>query len=200
MVQTLETARLLLRPLTRDDLPFLAAMNADPVVARYLATGKPRPEAETRDWLEKTLRWYGEDGAGHLGIVLKEDGRLVGRCGLQPFEVEQGAEPARAWFGRGSAPTDARTAVVLELGYGLVPEAWGKGLASEASRRMREVGFSRGEPKLMSVIHADNAASIKVAEKNGFSWRGELDFGGRIFRRYQLTRAEWEALPPAQRP
>jgi RimJ/RimL family protein N-acetyltransferase len=188
----IETERLRLRPLTPDDFPFLAALNADPVVARYLATGKPRGEAATRDWFEKTMAWYGQDGTGHRGIVLKDGDRLVGRCGLQCMEVELDAVRPRAFFGRGSAPAGVRTEPVLELGYGLVQEMWGKGIASEASRRMRDEGFARGEAKLMSVIHAENVASIRVAEKNGLTLKSELEFIGRVFLRYEITRKQWE--------
>jgi len=192
MPAPIETERLWLRPLAPDDFPFLAALNADPVVARYLATGKPRGEAETRAWFEKTLAWYGEDGTGHRGIVLKDGGRLVGRCGLQCMEVELDVPRPRAFFGRGSASPGVRTEPILELGYGLIQEAWGKGIASEASRRMRDEGFARGEAKLMSVIHAENTASIRVAEKNGLSLVSELEFVGRVFLRYEITRREWE--------
>lgn len=195
MLATIETERLWLRPLTAADFPFLAALNADPVVARFLATGKPRGEAETRAWFDKTMGWYGEDGTGHRGVVLKDGDRLVGRCGLQRMEVELDAARPRAFFGRESVPQGMRTEPILELGYGLVPEAWGKGIASEASRRMRDEGFARGEAKLMSVIHEENTASIRVAVKNGLSLAGELDFMGRVFLRYQLTREQWQALP-----
>ncbi|HYV47221.1 MAG TPA: GNAT family N-acetyltransferase [Myxococcaceae bacterium] len=191
MLATIETERLRLRPLTPDDFPFFAALNADPVVSRYLATGKPRSEAETRAWFDKTLAWYGEDGTGHRGVVLKEGNRLVGRCGLQCMEVELDAARPRAFFGRGAVPPGVRTESILELGYGLVPDAWGKGIASEASRRMRDEGFARGEAKLMSVIRAENVASIRVAEKNGLSLAGELEFTGRVFLRYEITREAW---------
>src|SRR5262245_23603055 len=124
-IPVLETERLRLRRLTMDDLPFLAAWNADPVVARHLATGKPRSEEVTRAWLVETLDTYGADGTGQMGIVLKADGRLVGRTGLQWFEVEVDAERPRGFPGRGSAPPGVRTAPVLELGYVVAPELWG---------------------------------------------------------------------------
>lgn len=194
MVATIETERLRLRPLTLDDLPFLTAYNADPVVSKWLALGRPRTAAETREWFDKTLSWYAEDGTGHRGVVLKDGGRLIGRCGLQCMEVELDAIRPCAFWGRGSAPPGVRTEPILELGYGLVPEVWGRGLAGEASRRMRDEGFARGEAKLISIIHPENAPSIKVAVKNGLSLEGELEFMGRVFLYYELTRAAWERI------
>ena len=192
----METSRIAFRPLTWDDLPFFTALHADPVVARYLMSGKPRSEVETREWLERVMSWY-PDGLGHMGVVLKETGQLVGRCGLQYFEVEQGVRRARAFFGPGSAPAEVSTARVIEVGYTFHPSVWGRGLATEAALLMRDHGFARGEEQIMAVIHAENAASIRVAERIGLSHRGDLELSGRTFRRYQVTRAEWERLARA---
>ena len=57
---------------------------------------------------------------------------------------------------------------------------------------MRDEGFNpRAEPSLISLVHAHNLGSIRVAQKNGFALRGELEFFGRTFKRYEITRAEW---------
>lgn len=190
----LETRRLSFRPLTWSDLPFFTALHADPVVVRYLGHGRPRTEAETREWLELVMRSYAEDGSGHLGAVLKSDGRLVGRSGLQYFEIEVDAERPRAWFGRRSAPPEVKTEPVIEVGYTFHPDVWGQGLASEAALRMRDHGFARGETRIISVIHPENAPSIRIAEKNQLTYRGDLEMTGRTFRRYEITRAEWERI------
>ncbi|HEY8209907.1 MAG TPA: GNAT family N-acetyltransferase [Myxococcaceae bacterium] len=192
MSMPLETRRLTFRPLAWSDLPFFTALHADPAVARYLISGKPRTEAETRAWLETEMRWYAEDGAGHLGAVLKSDGRLIGRCGLQCFEIEVDAERPRAWFGPGSAPPGVKTMPMIEVGYTFHPEVWGQGLATEAARFMREQGFARGEPRIIAVIHPENQASIRVAEKTGLTHRSDLEFVGRTFRRYEISREAWE--------
>ena len=193
MQTTLETRRLTFRPLTWDDLPFFTALHGDPLVARYLITGKPRSAAETREWLATEMAWYREDGAGHMGAVLKATGQLVGRCGLQWFEVEVGdlARP-RAFFGRRSAPPGVGTVPQLEVGYTFHPGLWGQGLATEAAQFMRDQGFARGEERIIAVIRPENAASIRVAEKTGLSHGGDLELAGQRFRRYELTRAEWE--------
>ncbi len=190
---TLETDRLKLRRLTPGDLPFLVAYNADPVLMRYFPAGKKHGEAETRAALEKALRLYAEDDlVGPLGVSIKSEGdRLVGRCGLQWYEVEVGVERPRAYSGRGAAPPGVRTETVLELGYGLVPEVWGRGLATEAVLVVRDAAFGRGEARLMSVIHPENLPSIRVAERNGMALRGELEVMGEVFHRYELTREEW---------
>jgi RimJ/RimL family protein N-acetyltransferase len=196
MSTTLETRRLTFRPLIWEDLPFFTALHGNPLVARYLLTGKPRSAAETREWLKTEMGWYEADGAGHMGAVLKATGQLVGRCGLQWFEIEVGDLPwPRAFFGRRSAPAEVRTAPQLEIGYTFHPDLWGQGLATEAAHFMRDYGFARGEARIIAVIRPENAGSIRVAEKAGLSHRGDLEIAGQRFRRYEITRAEWEKRP-----
>lgn len=193
--QPLETDRLRLRPLTLDDLPFFVALHADDRVARNLGKGRPYAEPEVRDWLAKTMAWQQREGLGHLGIVLKRDGRLIGRCGLNCYEVETAGDQPRAFWGRDCAPRGTKTTPILELGYTLHPDTWGQGFATEASRLMRDRAFElRGEERLMSVIRADNAPSIRVAQRNGFAHRGGLVCFDRPFERYELSRAAWERL------
>lgn len=188
----ISTGRLRLRPLTWGDLPFLVLLHADPRVARYLGTGRPRSEAETREWLEGTITWQNEEQLGHLGVALREDEQLIGRCGLTCMELEQDAPLPRAFWGRGSAPLGVTTSATIELGYSFLPEVWGRGYATEAARRMRDEAFAvRGEPRLISLIRDDNLGSMRVAEKNGLALRGSVDFSGRVFLRYEITRVDW---------
>lgn len=55
-----------------------------------------------------------------------------------------------------------------EVGWGIDPELWGRGYASEAggasiAHALSTLGFARVVP----IIHPDNAPSIRVAEKLG---------------------------------
>src|SRR5690242_17990905 len=91
--QTLETERLLLRRITRDDLPFYTRIHADPEVARYLAHGNPRSVEETEHWVESVMNAYRELELGQLAVTRKSDGALLGRCGCSHLEVAVDAEP-----------------------------------------------------------------------------------------------------------
>jgi RimJ/RimL family protein N-acetyltransferase len=190
----IESQRLRLRPLTWDDLPFLVGLHADPEVSRFLGHGRPRSETETADWLTHTIEFQRE-GLGHLGVMVKGDDRLIGRCGLTCFEVEQGAEPPRGFWGRGSQPAGVVTTQVLELGYTLHRDAWGHGYATEAARRLRDEAFAaRGEERIVSFIFEGNHRSIRVAGRNGLVERGWVEIFGRQARRYEVTAAEWRRL------
>src|SRR5438552_18999550 len=85
----LESARLVLRRVTSDDLPFFTRLHALPEVAELLYPGgRPRSPEETAAWLRYTLASYEKLALGYLAVVRKEDGALIGRCGLMDMVVE----------------------------------------------------------------------------------------------------------------
>src|SRR5690349_18060444 len=101
----LETDRLVLRPLSWDDLPELEALDADPEVMRYL--DRPRTADAVR---ERTLARLdpGHDAMGLGYWAGAERGRFVGWWLLTP-----------------------KSPGVAEVGWRLHPWAWGRGLATE---------------------------------------------------------------------
>lgn len=192
----LETGRLLLRPIGWDDLAFFVAVHADPQVARTIGNGTPRSAQETRDLLERILDSYSQ-GVGHLAVVRRADGELIGRAGLTVYEVERspadGGTP-RAWWGAGAAPEGVDVRGELEVGYTLTRSAWGRGYATEAARAVRDHALEdRDAPFVMSLIYPQNGASIRVAEKNGMRPAGEVDSWGNRLRRFEVDRASWAA-------
>jgi len=127
----LESARLVLRRVTLGDLPFFTRIHALPEVARHLYPGgRPRSPDETAAWLRYTLVSYEKLALGYLAVVRKEDGALIGRCGLMDPVVESAAPGhgiRQGWFKREQAPADAALTFECELGYTLDPAAWGQG-------------------------------------------------------------------------
>jgi [ribosomal protein S5]-alanine N-acetyltransferase len=76
----------------------------------------------------------------------------------------------------------------INLGYRLAKRYWNKGLASEAARAV--LSYVLGEKLFNSVvviIEPEHLASLKVAEKAGFSSFDVLEFHGRPVRLYRLT-------------
>src|SRR5207249_7928079 len=106
----LDTPRLRLRGFTTDDLDAFAAMGADPDVMRYLGPGQPMSREACAERLAAAIyRWHFR-GLPTWAVVRKADGRLIGRCGLQPLPYSD----------------------LLEISYGFAKEAWGQGYATEA--------------------------------------------------------------------
>ena len=95
-------------------------------------------------------------GYGLLAAELRDTGEIVGRIGFLETEID--------------ATGDA------ELHYHLAPTAWGNGLATEAARALLEWGFEQGRlGRVVAVIHPDNLASRRVAEKCGLTFWKEIE-------------------------
>ncbi|HWJ42796.1 MAG TPA: GNAT family N-acetyltransferase [Solirubrobacterales bacterium] len=151
---SIETERLLLRPVRPDDLDELVRLHEDPAVAHFIGT----PD---RDWLAERIGWsrqeWSERGHGLLAIVDRGSGGFLGRTGL------------KYW------PRFDET----ELGWVLQPEARGRGIATEAAAATLEWARERFEfPYVTAMIRPCNEPSIAVAERLGFSPLREDELDG----------------------
>src|SRR6266568_9114442 len=176
----LESARLVLRRITPGDQPFFTRLHALPEVARLLYPGgRPRSPDETAAWMKYTLASYEQLALGYLAVLRKQDGALIGRCGLMDMVVESAAPEhgiRRGWFGREQAPAGVALTFVCELGYTFDPAVWGQGFATEAARCVRD--YARDVLRLsyaISAILPQNARSRRVAERSGARAAGQMD-------------------------
>lgn len=185
----LESARLVLRPITQDDLPFFTRIHALPEVTRYLYPGgQPRSPEWTAAWLRATLACYEQLALGCLAVLRKGDGALVGRCGLTDFAIEAVAplhRMRRGWFGRDGAPNGVGLTFECELSYTFDPTVWGQGFAAEAARCVRD--YAREVLYLsyaVSAILPANIRSRQVAKRSGARADGQMEVLGLIWDRY----------------
>jgi ribosomal-protein-alanine N-acetyltransferase len=153
----LETPRLLLRSFTEDDLDEMSALMANTDFMRYSLGVFSREQ--TAAFLDK-VRARDRDGLpSQFGVVLRAEERLIGYCGFFSQIVDDVEE--------------------LEIGYRIHPVFWGQGLATEAARAVRAHGFDTLKlARLISLIHPENLASRRVAEKNGMTPEKETVFRG----------------------
>jgi ribosomal-protein-alanine N-acetyltransferase len=185
----LESARLVLRRIAPDDLQFFTRIHALPEVAQYLYPGgRPRSPEESAAWLQGTLGSYERLALGYLAVLRKEDGALIGRCGLMDLVVESAAPEQgirRGWFGRAQAPVGGALTFECELGYTFDPAVWGQGFATEAARCVRD--YARDILRLsyaISAIHPQNVRSRRVAERLGVRAAGQMEVVGLTWDRY----------------
>lgn len=87
----------------------------------------------------------------------------------------------------------------LALGYVVTPEAWGQGLATEATRAMIGAAFTLTRAvEILANVRVENEASVGVLEKCGFrlagtGQQGAPARGGLVAcHRLLLSRAAWQ--------
>ncbi|MFB6960132.1 GNAT family N-acetyltransferase [Streptomyces sp. NPDC056309] len=137
---------------------------------RYFARSVPdRGDAYFTGFAARHRALLAEQDAGvcHFHVVVDEQGELVGRVNL--VDVADGC---------------------AELGYRIGERAAGRGVATAAVRevsRLAVVTYRLTE--LTAVTTLDNAASMTVLARTGFTAVGEEIVGGRPGRRYRLRLA-----------
>lgn len=143
-----ETSRLLLRPCTESDGGFLADLYADEEVARFIGGDRLTPENAVAQAKKFATVWR-THGYGQSILLDKASGEPVGRVGLHPWpEWDE-----------------------LELGWVLARHRQGRGLAREAAEAWLEwARGARPAPYLTAVIQPENTASIRLAERLGFTF------------------------------
>lgn len=147
MLPELESERLLLKPRSEADLDFIAALNADPEVMRYIAAlGDPamgRAGVAARSFL------HAGRGLGYWTVFAKAaESDPLGYVGLIP----DGDDPEQA-----------------QVSYRFAARHWGQGFAREAVARLLRYGFGTvGLPDALIVTHPQNAASLQLAARLGF--------------------------------
>jgi RimJ/RimL family protein N-acetyltransferase len=152
--RALETERLVLRPLSADDAPDVHRISNEPLVRRYLWDDEPVTSAKIQEVVAQSVRMFSEEGVGLFGVRLRGSGELVGFCGFG--HTRDGPQE-------------------IELIYELLPELWGRGLATEASRACLHHAFTTaGLDKVVAGADAPNVASLRVIEKLGMTAIGEI--------------------------
>jgi RimJ/RimL family protein N-acetyltransferase len=177
-VPTLETDRLRMRAFRRSDIEDYAAMNADPEVMRFRDGTWDRG----RSWRHLAFlvgHWHFA-GAGMWALEHRETGAFVGMAGF--------AEP-EGWPG-------------FELAGTLVRRWWGQGFATEAARAALAHAFTVWrKDRVISIVHPENRASIRVVERLGERLEGRIQHFGREMLCYGIDRESYErrrALEPPE--
>jgi len=147
---TLQTERLILRPPVQADFPRWAEFLGDPEATRHIG-GVQAPSMAWRSLAAMAGAWS-LLGVSMFSVVEKATGRWLGRLG--PWRPE-------GWPGP-------------EVGWGLHPDAHGRGYAVESSRAALDWAFDAlGWTEVIHTIAPENAASKRVAERLGSRRLGE---------------------------
>ena len=176
---TLPTARLELRPMVAADADAIYAMRSDPVVQRY---GSHPPWTDPQvavDYIQRNIEAMAAGKHVQFAIVRREDAAVVGTCTLYAID----AQCRRA-----------------DIGYVLLPSAWGQGYANEANVALLDWGFEHLDlNRVEADIDPRNTASARALERLGFTREGHLRerwiVGGEVSDSwiYGLLASDWKA-------
>lgn len=139
---TVETKRLLLRPLTAEDAEAVFLWVSDERVSKYMVYRTYSSVEEVKVWLKSVEN---ETKGYFFGFERKSDGILIGSGDIGPA--------ANGFWG---------------FGYNFRYDCWGKGYATEAARAMIQFARERFGVRKFSSSHVEpNRASGRVMEKCG---------------------------------
>ncbi len=163
LIVPLRTARLCMREFVKGDFRAIYAYSSDARVTRYLFFG-PRDEDSTADYLEGLLASQRERPRTRFELAVEEieSGRVIGACDLSFIEGN-----------------------VVDLGYMLGIESWGKGYATEIALALVDAAFfDLRADRVISTVDVNNGASIRVLEKIGMRWEA-------VFRKHRRAKNCW---------
>lgn len=168
----LETNRLRLRAFQEDDWRDLHKYYSDEACMKY-TVGRPLTEGETWRAMAAMIGHWQLRRYGSYALEEKVTRRVIGVAGLD--YPNDWPEP--------------------EIKWGLIRDYWGKGFASEAVRAIKRMWAEYlPDLPLISLIHPDNANSIKLAKAVGAYFEREHEFRGGIWSIYRHSH-EGDSIP-----
>lgn len=164
----------MIRPLALDDVDDWAHYLADERATKYYPDlMKVDIDNWADKWIRKAQDRYAEGSFGLMALIEISTGDFVGQCGLLKQHIDGNDE--------------------IEIGYHLFPKYWGKGFATEAAQKFKQLAFTEYNfTQLISIILTENIPSQKVAERNGMSRYKKSEYKGSEVYIYRITKNEWE--------
>ncbi|MBV8366804.1 MAG: GNAT family N-acetyltransferase [Candidatus Eremiobacteraeota bacterium] len=164
----------MLRSFVQDDFEaYYAAILSQAAVMRWLsANGEPRTREEAAVALARFLSPDRDPRDRLWAVTEKVNRQLLGHAALQRLDKGD----------------------LIEVGYALGERYWGAGYATEASRAVVDFGFATTDLDLIvGVARPENAASRRVLEKSGMTFKGLRHYYGLDLAYYEMTRDEHAA-------
>jgi ribosomal-protein-alanine N-acetyltransferase len=150
----LETDRLVLREISKDDAEGIFACFSNENVTRYYGQETLKSIDQAEIFVEFFANSYKEKRGIRWGIERKGTQGIIGTIGFN------------AW-----SPKHKRA----EIGYEIHPDYWRNGYTSEAVLSVIQYGFDNlGLTRIGAVVFKDNGASTNLLAKVGFQKEGVL--------------------------
>lgn len=156
----IRTERLVLRPFTIDDAPFILRLVNEPSWIENIGDRHVHSIADAQAYLENgPMKNYRELGFGFWMVERLDDGSPIGMCGITQ----------RTYLDH------------PDLGFALLPEYTGMGYAMEAAQAtVRYARTTLGLPVLYAFALPANNRSIRLLEKLNFTYDRNLMLDGEV--------------------
>jgi ribosomal-protein-alanine N-acetyltransferase len=169
-----------LRPLTFDDWPAVHDWSRLPESCRYQQWG-PNTSEQTQAYVRIVAEAWRAPQPKRFGFAVLLDDLVVGTADLHLRGGGQG-----------------------EIGYGIHPDRWGRGIGTEVARQLLDLAFGRhGLHRVFATCDPRNVASGRVLVKSGMTREGRMREtvlirdGWRDSDLYAILDREWSPAPVA---
>lgn len=150
---TIETERLLIRPMNENDIPALKEWMSDMSIYRYWGKGPSKSEKNPELFFQKEER---KTKSFHLGIAIKDSNKVIGDVWVYLIE------------------NDRMASVAIRLS----PIYHGNGFGTETLSAITRFCFENTElQRLWTEVDIRNTASCKMLEKCGYTREGLIRQG-----------------------
>jgi [ribosomal protein S5]-alanine N-acetyltransferase len=161
----LETERLILRKINKEDIQDIFTYGSNPKVSQRVSWDTHRSKEDTEKFIEFVLDGYSQNGKALWGMEMKSTGKLVGTIDFVTINPKHKNG---------------------EIGYVLSEDVWGNGLTTEATKKIVEFGFTElGLVRIQARCFVENIGSQRVMEKVGMSFEGIMRKGMFAKGKYQ---------------
>ena len=178
-LERVTTARLVCERLRPEHAAEVMPLLLDPRVGETLCQPRPPTEADLLEELARKVDHWDQYGFGMWLVRDRDSGEMVGRGGLQ-YTYSPGLDE-------------------IEAGWAIVPERWGRGLATELARTSVHTAFrTLGLREIVALALPGNRASRRVMEKTGFLYERDTVHAGLPHVLYRRRRDARDRLRDAQ--
>lgn len=147
----LKSNRVVLRPVIKDDVPFILKWMNDPNVTQYINAYMPMMEADEDNWFNNLHKRKPND----VVFAIVVEGKIIGIMGIHGISARDRTATTGAFIGE--------------------EENWGKGYGSEAKMLLLDYAFNTMNlRKICSGVIAFNERSYKYSLKCGYKEEGRL--------------------------
>ncbi|WP_018627922.1 GNAT family N-acetyltransferase [Niabella aurantiaca] len=155
---SLETERLLLKPTSEEDAPFLFYLMNSPKWLKYIGNREITSFEKARNYILQRIKpQQGQQGLGSFTVIRKADQKKIGTCGL---------------YRREGLPAP-------DIGFAFLPRFEQKGYAFEAARKVLEMGLKTCNlDQIFAITTTDNTSSQRLLKKLGLKQTGMIHLPG----------------------